>query len=96
MDATDSQSWFRKCACNKAFYKPNSFSNHIRSCGTYKAGVGSALESARAKYAAKKKSKKGKEAIESWYGQGTEDLDVDQDLVMAEAPVSITCSKSLS
>lgn len=61
-------SWSQKCACGKAFYKPNSFSNHIRSCARYKNDVGSVLDGAKARYAQRQKSRKGKAAIESWYG----------------------------
>jgi uncharacterized C2H2 Zn-finger protein len=71
----DGGSWSRACACTKVFYQPNSYSNHVRTCAAHKKGLTKSLENAKDRYAKKKKHKKGKEAIESWYG---EDLDVDQ------------------
>jgi hypothetical protein len=70
--------WSKKCPCGKSFFQPNSFTNHIKSCTRYKRDVGATLENARARYSQKKKSKKGKDAIETWYAE--EDLDIDQDL----------------
>ncbi|KAJ3542953.1 hypothetical protein NMY22_g3318 [Coprinellus aureogranulatus] len=67
--------WFRKCACGQTFYKPSSFSNHINSCRRYKKDLGVTLENARARYAAKPKPKKGTQAIETWYGSSSLDVD---------------------
>lgn len=69
--------WFKKCACGQAFYKPNSFSNHINSCKRYKKDLGATLETAKARYARKSKQRKGKQAIESWYGDSSLDVDLD-------------------
>ncbi|TEB22839.1 hypothetical protein FA13DRAFT_1715795 [Coprinellus micaceus] len=71
----DGGSWSRACTCTKVFYQPNSYSNHIRTCAAHKKGLAKSLGNAKDRYAKKKTHKKGKEAIESWYG---EDLDVDQ------------------
>ncbi|KAJ3524523.1 hypothetical protein NMY22_g10961 [Coprinellus aureogranulatus] len=79
MDESASQEWSQKCVCGKRFYQPNSYTHHIHGCASYKRGVGSSLESARARWATKTaKPKKGKEAIASWYHQ--KDLDVDHDI----------------
>ncbi|KAJ3512195.1 hypothetical protein NMY22_g15405 [Coprinellus aureogranulatus] len=83
MDATE---WFRKCPCGQAFYKPNSFSNHINSCKRYKKDLGATLESARARYAAKAKPKKGTQAIETWLGDSS--LDVDQAISQPSQPLT--------
>lgn len=74
--------WSRKCPCGKSFYQPNSYSNHVKTCPRFKGEVGNTLEAAKARYAQKKKSKKGKEAIESWYGD--EDLDLDLDVAAGD------------
>ncbi|KAJ3505034.1 hypothetical protein NMY22_g17724 [Coprinellus aureogranulatus] len=67
--------WVKFCACGKSFYKPNSYSNHIRSCKPHKLDVGSALQNAKARHAKKVQEKKGKGASSS--RQGLVDLDVD-------------------
>ncbi|KAJ3512825.1 hypothetical protein NMY22_g15220 [Coprinellus aureogranulatus] len=71
----ESTEWFRKCACGQTFYKPNSFSNHINSCKRYKKDLGATLENAKTRYANKAKNKKGTQAIESWYGESSLDVD---------------------
>ncbi|KAJ3535195.1 hypothetical protein NMY22_g6600 [Coprinellus aureogranulatus] len=73
------EEWSQKCACGKRFFQPNSYTHHIQGCASYKKGVGSSLEGARARWAAKAaRPKKGTEAISAWYGQ--RDLDVDHDI----------------
>ncbi|KAJ3533663.1 hypothetical protein NMY22_g7246 [Coprinellus aureogranulatus] len=69
--------WHRKCACGKSFYQPNSYSNHVNSCSQHKQSLSASLDIARERYAKRKKHKKGKDAIESWYQAGEDDLDVD-------------------
>ncbi|KAJ3531358.1 hypothetical protein NMY22_g8186 [Coprinellus aureogranulatus] len=79
MEGRDNEEWFQKCPCGKRFYQPSSYTHHIQGCSSYKKGVGSTLEIARARWAAKTaRPKKGKEAITSWYGD--RDLDVDHDI----------------
>lgn len=68
--------WCRKCVCGKRFYQPNSYTTHINNCTRYKKGVGSSLEGARARYKERKSlSKKGKAALNSWFGD--DELSVD-------------------
>ncbi|KAJ3500629.1 hypothetical protein NMY22_g19200 [Coprinellus aureogranulatus] len=61
-------------------------------CGVYKQGVGASLKIAQARYQTKKVTqKKGKEALEKWYGGG--DLDVDNEIEStAESPLSQAAS----
>ncbi|KAJ3536274.1 hypothetical protein NMY22_g6101 [Coprinellus aureogranulatus] len=89
MDPTE---WFRKCACGQAFYKPNSFSNHINSCKRYKKDLGKTLENAKVRYAAKAKQKKGKLAIDSWYGDAS--LDIDHDISLPQGLEAETSSQA--
>ncbi|KAJ3515408.1 hypothetical protein NMY22_g14461 [Coprinellus aureogranulatus] len=85
MDDSGTSEWSQRCRCGKRFYQPNSFTNHIQNCRRYKEGVGSSLESAKARWAAKaEKPRKGAEAIESWYAEG--DLDVDIDIARPPPP----------
>ncbi|KAJ3549152.1 hypothetical protein NMY22_g988 [Coprinellus aureogranulatus] len=95
--------WSSKCYCGKTFYQPNSFSNHIRSCSRYKSDVGTTLQEAKERYAQRKKQKRGREAIESWYGDAQDSLDIDQELNREEAIATtvpnpeepVPCSQSL-
>lgn len=86
MEQDEDAVWTRKCPCGKSFYQPNSYSNHIRACSRYKNDVRATLENAKARYTQRRKSKKGREAIESWYTADA--LDVDRDLVMEDVEVS--------
>ncbi|KAJ3501831.1 hypothetical protein NMY22_g18789 [Coprinellus aureogranulatus] len=86
MDDATASEWSQRCRCGKRFYQPNTYTTHINSCQAYKKGVSSSLEAAKARWAAKiVKGKKGKEAIESWYGN--DDLDVDIDIARPPAPL---------
>ena len=68
--------WVRKCACGRRLYQPSSYTNHINGCAVYKSGVGSSLESAKARHKERKgKGKKGKAALASWFGEGNLDVD---------------------
>lgn len=69
--------WVRKCPCGRRLYQPNSYTNHINGCAVYKRNVGSSLEDARARYKEKKatKSKKGKAALSTWFGEGNLEVD---------------------
>ena len=84
----DERTWTSRCACKKVFHQPNSFSNHIRTCSRYKQGLGETLQNAKTKYANKRKQKRGKEAIESWYGDGELDIDLEPEVARSEANVS--------
>ncbi|KAJ3531696.1 hypothetical protein NMY22_g8044 [Coprinellus aureogranulatus] len=78
-DNAETSAWSERCRCGKRFFQPNSFTYHIQGCSTYKKGVGTSLEAARARWQAKAdKPRKGKEAIQAWYGEG--DLDVDHEI----------------
>ena len=69
--------WARKCTCGRRFYQPNSYTNHINGCTAYKNNVGSSLKSARERYREKGgKTKKGRAAMASWFGEGDLDIDV--------------------
>lgn len=85
----DSGSWFRACACAKVFYQPNSYSNHVRTCVSHKKSLAESLEGTKGRYARKVKGKKGKEAIDAWYGK---DLDINQ-VPAASVDVSIVVSQ---
>ncbi|TEB26893.1 hypothetical protein FA13DRAFT_1795348 [Coprinellus micaceus] len=84
MDEGSSAPWSQKCACGKRFFQPNSYTHHIQSCKQYKSTVGSSLEKAKIRWGKSNKTKKGKEAIESWFTPDS--LDVDHEILVPENP----------
>jgi hypothetical protein len=84
MEEGSSTHWSQKCPCGKQFLQPNSYTHHILSCKRYKSTVGSSLQKAKVRWGKSNKTKKGKEAIESWFTP--DDLDVDHEILAPEDP----------
>ncbi|KAF6741579.1 hypothetical protein DFP72DRAFT_1083642 [Ephemerocybe angulata] len=85
--------WSQACACGKRFYQPNSYSNHLKSCDVHRKKLGVSLEGAKQRYDLKKaKQKKGKDAIDSWYGG--KNLEVDHQIEDAFTPNNLNAASS--